>query len=87
MHRTLSVKCSDRTYLHLQKLFNTNPTFKEFQDHGVKVNISWFFKFSSSVLLKNLDNPEIFKKMPDLNNFAYDCHYIDKFDDILNSLK
>jgi len=79
------VKCSNRTKEKLEKVFATHVLFKEFRESGVVVNPSWYFKFSASILMKNMNNKTFFNKIQNLNQFAYDCHYVNNFDFILDT--
>lgn len=83
---TLSVKCTNNTKQNLNILFNRHPLFQRLKESGVSPNPSWFFKFSSSIFLKNIDNPHLLQKIENFEEFAYNCHYVKNFDDLLESV-
>lgn len=85
MHYTLSVKCSEKTKQNLNEFFEIHPLIQRFKEYGVIPNPSWFFKFSASVFLKNMNNKAIYQDI-NLQKFAYNCHYVNNFDDILESV-
>jgi len=77
---TLTAKCTKNTKSLINEIFKTKSIFNElYINQGVIVNISWFCKFSIKCLL---DNIEIMNSKNNIS-FAYDCHYVDKFDEML----
>ena len=77
---TLSSKCTKNTKSLIDEIFKANSSFNELHIQcDVMVNISWLCKFSIKCLL---DNTEIMK-LKNVRTFAYDCHYVDRFDEML----
>ena len=82
-YHTLSIKGTTTTKDNLQNIFNNAIFFKKLEKSGVMLNNSWFFKFSSSIFLKNIDNATMFDSIENLNEFAYNCHYVNHYDNNL----
>lgn len=77
---TISAKCTKNTTSLIHTILKTDPFFNDlYLNFGVIVNPSWLCKFSIGCLLNNIDI--VPSKIS--STFAYDCHYVDKFDDIL----
>lgn len=85
MHYTLSVKCTDKTKLYLDNFFETYPLIQRFKKYGVVPNPSWFFKFSACIFFKNINSQPIYQNLK-LSEFAYDCHYVNQLDNLLESV-
>jgi len=83
---TLSVKCTDNTKQNLNNLFENHPLFQRLKEYGALPNPSWFFKFTASVFLKNINESNLFQNIENVDAFAYDCHYVKNFDDLLESV-
>ena len=73
-----SVKCSSNTKKLLKELFKSNPELLKLQEQGVVLNVSWFFKYCASIVLR--DN-----LLQQDSEFAYSCHYVDNFDELLDN--
>lgn len=82
---TLSSKCTKNTKSLIHEIFKNDSLFNELHVNcDVMINISWLCKFSIKCLL---DNTEMMKPK-NVSSFVYDCHYVDKFDEmLLNHLK
>lgn len=78
---TLTAKCTKKTKPLISAFLLKNTLITELKiRYGIVPNYSWLTKFSIKCLLENIDNLS-----PQELTFAYDCHYVDKFDEMLIS--